>query len=125
MTTNTNHLTISWSISKGRDTYGYNICRLDSYISGKRYRCMGGGYDMMGTVVGDFIQAEHQDKLQAHGNISDFYGARKREDGSISLDGACGLECMLSIAAAIGLTFKRLHNRKGHTVGYLVDSDSV
>lgn len=38
----TNYLSLSWSISRGRDTYGYNIARLDDHATGKRYRCSGG-----------------------------------------------------------------------------------
>ena len=58
-------LEISWTISRGRDTCGYNICRLDDSISGKRYRTLGGGYDMIGTVVADWFEDQYQDKLQA------------------------------------------------------------
>lgn len=43
-------LDLTWSTSKARDTYGYNITRLDDSISGKRYKTCGGGYDMIGTV---------------------------------------------------------------------------
>jgi hypothetical protein len=35
------YLAISWAISRGRDTYGYNICRLDDTLIDVRYRCMG------------------------------------------------------------------------------------
>ena len=65
-----NHLSISWSISRGRDTYGYNICRLDSRQSGSRYRCSGGGYDMIGTVFGNWLEAEYQRELvELGGNV--------------------------------------------------------
>lgn len=38
------------SVSRGADTYGYNIVRLvDTHYNGKAYKCMGGGYDMHGT----------------------------------------------------------------------------
>ena len=114
----TNHLALSWSISRGRNTYGYNICRLDSYDSGKRYRCMGGGYDMTGTVVAEWLVAEHQDKLQAI-HASNFYGARIQSNGGVYVDGACGIECVIRIAEACGIELQRLANRRGHTVGFI------
>lgn len=43
---NIKRLALSWSVSRGRDTYGYNICRLDDTSTGERFKCMGGGYDM-------------------------------------------------------------------------------
>lgn len=132
-----NRLTLSWSVSRGQDTYGYNIARLDSYNSGKRYRTCGGGYDMLGTVVGKFLSEEfqpqlralftlNQDKLKDYANgtmqtIPEFYGAfRKKSDNTVHLDGACGESAMWTIADAIGLEFIRMHNRKGHTTGYFV-----
>lgn len=134
----TNHLALSWSISKGRNTYGYNICRLDSHDSGKRYRCMGGGYDMTGTVVADWLVAEHQDKLQAlictlelapvnnytqpfsgYLTASGLYGLTVRPDGSVTVDGACGIECVIRIAEACGIELQRLNNRKCYTIGFI------
>jgi hypothetical protein len=53
---NSTHLNISWSVSRGQDTYGYNICRLDDTRTGKRYHLNGGGYDMIGTVLGDWLE---------------------------------------------------------------------
>lgn len=127
-----NHLALSWSISRGRDTYGYNICRLDSRDSGKRYRCMGGGYDMTGTVVADWLVAEHQDKLSAwvttidlDNSRSDYLTARHPYYGlrvgptSVHVDGACGIECVIRIAEACGIELQRLSNRKGYTIGFI------
>lgn len=88
------YIALTWSVSKGCDTYGYNICRLDvpgyavqvpptptptpthNWIKPKRYRCSGGGYDMIGTVVGDWLQDRYQDRLlklaQAPSRIATF-----------------------------------------------------
>ena len=128
----TNHLALSWSISRGRDTYGFNICRLDSHDSGKRYRCMGGGYDMTGTVVADWLASEHQDKLSAWVTTIDldnsrsdylttrhpYYGVRVGST-SVHVDGACGIECVIRIAEACGIELKRLSNRKCYTIGFI------
>jgi hypothetical protein len=136
-----NHLTISWSISRGRDTYGYNICRLDSRQSGKRYKTTGGGYDMIGTVFGDWLESEYQRELvelvaglplvdcgytvAGYKRVKEdinprFYGLTVKPDGSVSLDGACGHSCMVRIAEAIGLEVQWEGNKKGHTIGYFV-----
>lgn len=135
-----NHLVLSWSVSKGRDTYGYNICRLDDRNNGKRFRCMGGGYDMIGTVFGEWLQENYQGQLQAikarshyitdeNGIVSNprsdsLYGMRWKTDNTVSLDGACGLECMIRIAEAIGLDVERDYikkgKRRGETVGWYV-----
>lgn len=132
-----NHLSISWSTSKGRDSYGYNICRLDSANTGKRYKTCGGGYDMLGTVFGQWLMSEHMAELKtlvSGFELEDcdyvvkgfkrpkngFYGLTIRPDGSISLDGGCGLSCVQTIGDALGFSFKWLGNRKGHTVGYIV-----
>ena len=131
-----NHLKISWSVSRGRDTYGYNICRLDDGDSGKRFRCSGGGYDLVGTVFGEWLQETHQaqlqaffvanqDKLTKYGSTQrlthpDHYGAFVMPNGSIHLDGACGSSSMRAIAEAIGLEIQWEGNKRGHTTGYFV-----
>jgi len=136
-----NHLAISWGVSRGQDTYGYNICRLDDRQTGKRYRCMGGGYDMIGTVFGDWLESAYQSELVAlvstlpledcgysvsgYRRVKEdinpsFYGLTVKPDGSISLDGACGISSMQRIARALGLDVQWEGNRKGQTVGYYV-----
>lgn len=136
-------LALSWSVSRGRDTYGYNICRLDDTSTGYRFKCMGGGYDMVGTVFGDWLAANYQPELLAlkdrasyvfpstgrgfheEDRADSLYGMRYHEKGDrISLDGACGLECMIRIAEAIGLEVERDYiakgRRRGETVGWYV-----
>ncbi len=55
-------LEFKWTVSRGRDTYGYNICTL--YVDGDKVaRCNGGGYDMKGTCLGDFIAKRYEDRL--------------------------------------------------------------
>lgn len=139
-----NRLALSWSVSRGRDTYGYNICRLDSRNSGKRYRCSGGGYDMTGKVFGDFLECEYQDELKAlvkdlpkvpYGSTSwlqiaedinpSFYGLTIRPDGSVCLDGACGLDSMKRIARALGLSLQGEYNRKGHTTAFYISKEVI
>lgn len=143
----TTYLALSWSVSRGAETYGYNICRLDDTSSDKRYKCMGGGYDMTGTVFGDWLQEVYQERLKkmadrargywdketlSQGNLS---GGDKLcgmtaymksgELEKVSLDGACGIESMVRVAEAIGLEVQRTYNRKGHTTGFIVTEASA
>lgn len=135
-----NHLVLSWSVSKGRDTYGYNICRLDDRNNGKRYRTIGGGYDMIGTVFGEWLQENYQEQLlnikdKSHRiynstlndntNPVNFCGMTYNvKNNTVSLDGACGIESMIRIAEAIGLEVERDYikkgKRRGETVGWYV-----
>lgn len=129
------YLAVSWSTSKGRDTYGYNICRLDVPfcrtvdVAGKvtvhgprRFRCSGGGYDMIGTVVALWLCDRYQDRLlSARSEVTSKYGAYFSErTGRISVDGACGINSVCGIAEAIGLSLSSTHNRRGHTTGFMV-----
>lgn len=64
MLNHTTHIEIKWSTSRARDTYGYNICSL--WEGGrKRGSCDGGGYDMVGTVLGDWLALRYADRLNA------------------------------------------------------------
>jgi len=126
----TKQLHFKWTISRGRDTYGYNICTL--LVDGEKVgKTCGGGYDMQGTVLGQWLQNEYEQQLKErfaseiiaitdqdyeerngslYKEIKSFYGARlsgrKGNPVAIVLDGACGLDCMKRIAETIGITFK-------------------
>lgn len=57
-------LEFKWTVSRGRDTYGYNICSL--YVDGQKVSaCNGGGYDMKGTALGNWIARTYADRLCA------------------------------------------------------------
>lgn len=132
------YLSLRWTTSKAHDTYGYNVVTLTDESTGKRYRAMGGGYDMVGTVFGHWLEDNYQLTIsRGHpGNlrtiregldgldVAEFYGARRREDGTVALDGACGIESMLSIAKALGVklerTYKRTGANRGETTGWVV-----
>lgn len=112
-------LNLSWSTSKARDTYGYNIVRLDDEATGQRYKTCGGGYDMVGTVLADWLTATCQDELKAFCQANkralvgayggywkhpDLYGMFVDMDkGTVRLDGGCGESSIIRIAEAIGL----------------------
>jgi hypothetical protein len=123
-------LAITWAISRGYETFGYNICRLYDSQTGKRYRCIGGGYDMIGTVVGQWLEDSFQPHLQQL-DLSDaegcssrrHYGAIPDKDGTVHLDGGCGIESMQSIATAIGVELQGVGNKRGITTGFIAHWD--
>lgn len=129
----THELRITYGTSRGRDTYGYTVVSLHDYGK-KRISCNGGGYDMRGTVFGDWIAREYQprllelaDKFAAHWtkaegfksdnqNREKLYGGTFYPEGSsdnkkphVTLDGACGFESMRRIAEAIGLQVRLIN----------------
>jgi hypothetical protein len=120
------YLEVCWTVSKGRDSYGYNICTL--WDKDKPYRTNGGGYDMLGTVFGGWLKENYLEKLktlvpydeefsmkhyQEHGfqPRQENYGLFHRKD-YWAVDGACGLDCMISLARKIGLKVKTNYSVK-------------
>jgi hypothetical protein len=121
-----------------------SLCRLDVRSTGQRFKCMGGGYDMIGTCLGEWLEANYQARLVAiadsaealwsgaylHSRNKDgLYGMTARgsvtwQSGKridrVTLDGGCGLSCMERIAEAIGLSISRTGDRKGRTTGFMV-----
>lgn len=69
-------LEFKWTVSKARDTYGYNICTL--YVNGRKSaRCNGGGYDMQGTCLGNWLASHYAERLRQltpNGKERLFYG---------------------------------------------------
>ena len=56
------NLKYRWTQSKARDSYGYNICTL--LVDGERVaRCNGGGYDMTGTSLGQWVEGKFRKEL--------------------------------------------------------------
>lgn len=128
-------LMISTGTSKGRDTYGYTIVRLRDSETGKLYRTMGGGYDMVGTVLADWLQDVHQDRLREiadrayaavedghYSTSGDLYGMTDNRDaGLVTLDGACGVESIRRIAEAAGVELHHIPSKSGRTEGWYAD----
>ena len=123
---------IKHSISRGRDTYGYSI--VTAVCNGKSYRTLGGGYDMIGTVLGDWFETEYQDDLTAlvttlqlehyvgttKRPANAFYGLFVRDDNSVYIYGACGLSCVLEIIRACGYKTQTYNNKNNRTESFLV-----
>ena len=135
-----------WRLSRGRDTYGYNLLSAYDADTGKNYRAMGGGYDITGTVFGEWLAATMQAELRklAEDNrayyvkrpgqpfeINDtpesLYGVYRREDGSVSIDGACGFSSVQRAAEAAGATVRviRRPGRAGYVQSITLDWQPV
>ena len=107
-------LSFKWTVSTGKNTYGYNILRL--YINNKRtkYTTNGGGYDMKGTVLAQFIMKEFSQELVKNINkLKNIYGVRisyypDKILKNIYLDGATGISQMEQVLTILGykLTYK-------------------
>ena len=129
-------LTFKWTVSRGRDTYGYNICTVTDTRRNTKHRCNGGGYDMQGTSFANWLMATYPERLveinaraynvwdgenytDKHGELygMTFYSHKN----SVNLDGAAGLSSMLKIAEAIGLKIQSNYSRRGGLEGMYVE----
>lgn len=104
-------LNIKVTTSKAQDSYGCNRVTLTDTRNGKKYATVGYGYDMRGTVFGDWLTDYYQQKLRENRNkVTALYGASSQGE-SVYLDGGCGFECMVRIAACIGVDIERVYTR--------------
>lgn len=103
-------LFIKWSISKARETYGWNICTLQD--NDKKYKTNGGGYDMLGTVFAQWLWSNYKDVIISKilPLKQEFYGFYDM-NGKQWIDDACGFDCMKKIAEAIGLTVRCFYQK--------------
>lgn len=147
----TTYLRLGHGVSRGQDTYGYTIVRLVDETAGQTFRCMGGGYDMVGTVLADWATATHQDRLvkladrafyvspvegpyrRTEDESNAFYGMTRHEYGDarpiapirVTLDGGCGQSSIERILKAAGITLTRTFTprgvNRGQTTGWIVE----
>lgn len=140
----TDYLSLTWTISRAADTYGYNRVTLKTEdYPARKFVALGGGYDMVGTVFADWLSESFQDRLlsiatQAHCTVTaagreyndnhsaSFYGMTFYvEDDRIRLDGGCGLSSIERIAEAIGLTVKHTLTPRGAVTGFIITDTEV
>lgn len=130
-------LRFQWGVSRGRDTYGYNVCTL--YVDDKRVASTsGGGYDMRGAVLGEWMQKEFADQLKGfranygsgddetglYGLWFNYRGTQVKEylDGAtFGLDGACGQSSMERILGKLGYQLKNIHYGKNQQI-YILET---
>ena len=117
-------LILKWSVSRGQNSYGYNIVSL--WENGKKvFSTNGGGYDMKGTVFGSWLKENYLERIKKlsgnTGSLDDgtgYYGlsyytkdgnsSKNYIDGktTVRINGACGLNEMFRIAEAVELSVK-------------------
>ncbi len=108
----------NWSVSKAYETEGYNICtcKIGSWKVGQ---CKGGGYDMQGDSLGQFLNAAYEKELHTlfYDKGSALYGYSKYE-GKGYVNGSCGLSSVVEIFKALG--FNVVYHYNGKNVSYIV-----
>lgn len=130
------YLTERWSISRGRDTYGYNICTIevsDHFGAGQdlrhtRGQCKGGGYDMAGTSLALCLTQIPgiQTRLSALSDdaLSNLYGAYRCADGTVHIDGRCGQSSVIAAMKYINVEVRpnyRRHRGRDTRIGWFVE----
>ncbi len=139
-------LSLRIGTSRGRDTHGYTMVTLVVNSTGKCYRACGGGYDMHGTVLADYLEETYQDRLQTiarealssdradkHSQFchfeGDLYGiALNLSSGEVLLTGGVGKSQIIRIAKKIGLSIVDRMQRTSRTyraIGYLVTDSGM
>ena len=119
----TDTILFSYGVSRARDTYGYNIVTLSSN-TGKKFRAMGGGYDMHGQVMGEYVQFNASpDRLRAVADADDTLPVTVTPDDKVIVLGASGETSVIRLMRAIGWEVKAIHSfdRQGRvkaTIGY-------
>lgn len=128
-------LKFKWTVSRGRDTYGYNICSL--YVDGNKVSsCNGGGYDMQGAALANWMEEEFQEKIQklpsncgSMDNSKGFYclsfyntKTHKKQHRfskhveKAHIDGACGFSSVERILNAIGYKLEYIDEDSNTTI---------
>jgi hypothetical protein len=142
-------LSLLWSISRARDSDGWNRVRIVDDEKGTKYpsNC-GGGYDMVGTALGAWIAVALKPELLTLNRK--FYGLAYRDpdlkiDPNLSmldhhqallakftntptatntepvLNGGCGSESMCRIIEACGFEVReRRGNKQGNRTGFVI-----
>jgi hypothetical protein len=120
-------LSIKHGISRAADSYGYNRITLSDTLTGHKFVVSGGGFDMTGSLLGEWMEAHMQDRLDAlqpgtktvGGWPRPLYGisykgaksASGYEYTGASVDGACGQSSMVEVARACGIVIEAVYDR--------------
>lgn len=146
-TTETRTVTIHWTTSRARDTYGYNVVTFRDERGRAIGRASGGGYDMVGSAFGDVLEhffaqrlrtvaATRASRIVPDASVGPMWHAERGpevlygltvylgKDGNAiraSIDGACGINSVESIAEAMGLRLTWSLNRRGHKTACTIE----
>ena len=125
----TDTVIFTYGVSRGRDTYGYDMVTLSSN-TGKRFRAMGGGYDMHGQVLGEYVQyCATQEQLRAAVSADDSLPVTVLHTGCAVVVGASGEAGVLRLMRALGweVSAIRSFDRKGRVkaiIGYNISMEN-
>ena len=110
-------ITITWGVSKARDTLGYTTCSCRDINGTFVARCNGGGYDLRGTVIGEWMTGAFQKELNAlptksfdrarNGQGIELYSLRflnLDHDPGQEVIGRLALDCRVEDERAVGMT---------------------
>ena len=95
---------------------------------GEEFRCRGGGYDMAGTVFGDWLQTNYQARIEGLVRAGiELIGLVPGglTPGQFYLDGGTGLECMERVAEAIDLQVTRFRVRDKLAGFVVIDTKEI
>lgn len=131
------HITVRRGTSRGRDTYGYTTCTLTVEGKGRRASCCGGGYSLVGACLGEWLQRDFANQLQALdlGRLAksgiDTYGlsfwdkstgknvTRWKEGAALHVRGSCGEGSMVRILQVLGYNLVRAGRSRNISHYYL------
>ena len=132
---------IKYSTSRAAESYGYNRVTVTDLSTGKKYITVGGGYDMTGKAVGNWIADIMQSEIaqlvpyQVYDKATGFthndraislYGLEHNKDKNVfTIDGACGMSAVEQIVKATGNKLRTVneldkHKRYKKTLGFSI-----
>lgn len=131
------YLLLSTGTSRAKDSCGQRVVRLKQCGNSRSYSAAGGGYDLVGSALAQWLQAELQGCLRAlpdsvihylhtdeNGSYTKkgyaaIYGTSRR-GGITSIEGACGLESVFKVFEAIGINIEKIPDGKGSPLGFRI-----
>lgn len=138
-------ITIKWGVSRGRYTQGWTTCSLYNSSGKKISHCKGGGYDLLATVVGDWISITFKQELARFASNVEYYGlaflipkklqSMTDKTSRISpirtsihtipiIDGGCGMNSMLALLKGVfGIQLRRI-SKIDRTEIYMVEKSN-
>jgi len=118
-------ITLRWGISRGKDTYGYNVLTARDSFSRKRIAdASGGGYDLTNTVLCDVIsKLYHKEFQEAYLLLSPYqqrdsfrHIQRNLKTGNAWADGAVGEQATRQLLDLVGLDMESIKVDSNTTV---------